>query len=541
MKRRLLLQTVLVMLVTCCWAQGPNGSGTYYKNADGYTGSALKTALSGIISSHRNIGYDGLWEAYKKTDTRADGHVRDWYSNATNYTHITDKAGSYKDEGDCYNREHTIPQSWFEGCSEQAKIKADIIHVVPTDGKINQERGNDPFGEVSSITGQSKNGYSKWGPNKLSGYSGRVFEPNDEIKGDLARAYFYMATCYETVAASWGNGVFSTAYDGFEKWTLDMLMRWSKQDPVDEIEIARNNAVARTDVQNNRNPFVDYPGLEDYIWGDLKGQPFSYDNYGGDASFVAMPTFQPDAGSYYDQVEVTINCATDGADIYYTTDGSNPTANSQQYSSPFMLTETATVKAIAMTGDGQSAVASATYIIKTSGGEQGDGVAQLNNSFFGVTETGTIAKSNTTDLVGTVGGATVTYALGSGGQRYVGTDHIRVYAGNEVIVAVPAGALTSIQFEEKDNSGKTLQANTGTVSGLTWTGDASQVTFTVSSGSGHMKMTSISVTTSGGTGIDYVLKPLSGQRVVYNLRGERVANPTRGLYIVDGRKIVILR
>lgn len=269
MKRQLLL-TVLIALVTAVWAQGPNGSEDYYKNADGYKGAALKTALSGIIHipNGRNVGYDGLYEGYKKTDTRPDGYVRDWYSNTTNYVHVNDKAGHYSAEGDCYNREHSVPQSWFGG----GGIKSDIIHVLPTDGYVNNRRSNYPFGEVGNIEYKSNNSYSKLGSCKTTGYSGTVFEPNDEIKGDIARIYFHMVTCYEVLAPAWGHNVFSTAYNGFEKWALDMLMRWSKEDPVDEREIARNNAVF--EVQGNRNPFVDYPGLEDYIWGDKKELPF---------------------------------------------------------------------------------------------------------------------------------------------------------------------------------------------------------------------------------------------------------------------------
>ena len=295
MKRRnILIALALVLATSTAWAQGPNGSKDYYKAANGKKGQALKTAMYGIIHSHRNIGYDGLYEAYKQTDTRADGYVRDWYSNATKYTHVKDKAGSYSQEGDCYNREHSVPQSWFEKFGDASIIKADIVHVVPTDGKINGMRGNDPLANVGTVSGQSKNGYSKWGKCSVSGYNGQVFEPNNEIKGDMARIYFYMATCYENVVAKWGAGegntspnanatvVFNgTTYPAFTTWYLNMLMKWSKEDPVDAVEIARNNAVYQKDVQGNRNPFVDYPGLEEYVWGSKKDQAFSYDNYDG--------------------------------------------------------------------------------------------------------------------------------------------------------------------------------------------------------------------------------------------------------------------
>ena len=96
--KSILLLAVLVVLSCNVWAQGPNDSGTYYKNANGQKGAALKTALSKIIYPHHNIGYDGLFKAYEKTDKRPDGKLRDWYSCTTNYN-FSDH-GSYKKEGD---------------------------------------------------------------------------------------------------------------------------------------------------------------------------------------------------------------------------------------------------------------------------------------------------------------------------------------------------------------------------------------------------------------------------------------------------------
>lgn len=111
MKTRLLLLSFFIACGFGVWAQGPNGSGTYYQNANGKKGAALKTAMGDIIRPHTDIGYGGLWEAYRTTDKRPDGKVRDWYSCVTNYTFGSDQAGSYSKEGDCYNREHTVPQS----------------------------------------------------------------------------------------------------------------------------------------------------------------------------------------------------------------------------------------------------------------------------------------------------------------------------------------------------------------------------------------------------------------------------------------------
>lgn len=278
------------------WAQGPNDSGTYYQDADGYKGSALKTAFYKIINSHTTLGYSSLGNHYSQTDKRDDGKLWDIYSNVTNYTFSSN--GGNSAEGAGWNKEHTIPQSWF---GEALPMKSDIVHVIPTDAYVNNRRSNYPYGEVSSVSWSSKNDFSKVGNcNSSLGYSGTVFEPNDEYKGDIARIYFYMATCYENSVSTWTKNSQATAvmaankYPAFKDWFLQMLLRWSKNDPVSQKEIDRNAGVAK--VQGNRNPFVDYPGLEQYIWGSYTDKAFSYDNYesGGGGSDPEDPQVVPD-------------------------------------------------------------------------------------------------------------------------------------------------------------------------------------------------------------------------------------------------------
>ena len=215
---------LLLVVLTCLFpffvfAEIPAG---YYDDAVGKSGEDLQKSLSTILNDATDVGYDGLWNLYKTTDRRSDGKVWDMYSDVTNYTFGTDQCGSYGVEGDCYNREHSVPKSWF---SERSPMKSDVWHVYPTDGKINGMRSNNPFGEVGSGASSSKNGFSKWGKCVTPGYSGTVFEPNDEYKGDFARTYFYFATRYQSQINNWG-GIFISSYPHIVGWQLNMLLRW---------------------------------------------------------------------------------------------------------------------------------------------------------------------------------------------------------------------------------------------------------------------------------------------------------------------------
>ena len=197
-KYKLLCVMMALAASLTVFAQGPNNTGTYYRNANNKKGAALKTALYNIIKLSKDdvTSYDGLKDAYKKTDMRADGRLRDWYSNITNYT--WNDFGGNSAEGAGWNREHCVPQSWFGS----GVPKSDVVHVIPTDSWVNNMRGNYPLAEVGEVEKQSKNGYSKLGICKTAGYSGKVFEPNDEIKGDIARIYFYMVTLPPVGAAT---------------------------------------------------------------------------------------------------------------------------------------------------------------------------------------------------------------------------------------------------------------------------------------------------------------------------------------------------
>ena len=260
--KRLYILLVLLLAAVTINAQ-PQG---YYNGTEGLTGNTLKTKLHSIIKNDNHTSYGGLWDSYYQTDKKpGTNFVWDIYSDVPNgtppYQFVlgTDQCGSYNGEGDCYNREHLWAQSWT---SNDATEKTDLHHVYPTDGWVNNKRGNYAFGEVGNATWTSRNG-GKLGNNTVSGYSGTVFEPIDDYKGDIARALMYVSVRYYQEDSGWSTSDM-TNKSLIKDWAMTMLLRWHEEDPVSEKEINRNNAVYG--IQGNRNPFVDYPEFANKIW-----------------------------------------------------------------------------------------------------------------------------------------------------------------------------------------------------------------------------------------------------------------------------------
>lgn len=249
------------------YSQAPSG---YYTTASG-TGYTLKTQLYNIIKNHTDKGYNGLWTTYSTSDrdhqNENDNTIFDLYSENQNgadpytFAYGTKQCGNYSVEGDCYNREHMIPQSVF---NSSAPMVSDAHFIPPTDGKVNGLRSNYPHGNVSSASTTTRNG-SKLGSSSVSGYVGTVFEPANDFKGDIARMYFYFATRYENTVANYNYAMFNRSSNQvFTQNFLDMLLTWHNQDPVSAREIERNNAIYAR--QNNRNPFIDNPNYVNLIW-----------------------------------------------------------------------------------------------------------------------------------------------------------------------------------------------------------------------------------------------------------------------------------
>lgn len=281
---------------------------TYYTGANDKSGSELFSAVStiaaGVHYTYNKLTYDELWTAYESSDVYPTGHAHagtiwDMYANC--YYSTSDHVSQMKAEcNGGYNREHSMPKSWFGGSNNYSSTNqgCDLVHLVPTDAYVNSDRSNYAFGEVGTVAKQfeiSKRGTSKSSLSvtestvagtSVSGLSATVFEPADEYKGDFARIYMYMRARYPSLnlaQADGGQVHFSTTtsaasdtYYGLKNYSVILLMKWHRQDPVSQKEIDRNNQIEK--MQGNRNPFVDYPILAEYLWGKYAGNTFNQSN-----------------------------------------------------------------------------------------------------------------------------------------------------------------------------------------------------------------------------------------------------------------------
>lgn len=257
----------------------------YYNNAANKNCAALKTALKTILQNSINpkiysalLSHNATTEIKPRTvGTGSANVIFDIYSTNPNgtdpyqFTPTIDQCGSYNGEGDCYNREHSVPQSWFSNTSGQpaAGPGTDFHHIYPTDGEVNARHSNHAYGEVAVASWTSLTG-NKLGTSAIAGIPGTVFEPLDSFKGDLARAFLYFVTMYEDDMSGYNiytDNSRAFAYNTFPSVKIDylrMMIRWHKLDPVSSKERNRNNAAYT--FQGNRNPFVDRPDWVDSVW-----------------------------------------------------------------------------------------------------------------------------------------------------------------------------------------------------------------------------------------------------------------------------------
>lgn len=262
------------MLPLLCLAGVPKG---YYDRAEGKKKAELKAAMREIIGKANVLAYGSgagrTWTGFYTTDRDpATNEVIDRYSNDHRYFPASASASSASAVSGM-NIEHSFPKSWWGGTENQAY--KDLFNLMPCEVNINSSKSNYAMGRVTNA--KVNNGCTKVGTGTTNaGTTKSLWEPADRWKGDFARDYFYMVTAYSDLTWS-GEGLTmleNNHWPTMQKWAYTLLLQWAKDDPVDEIEIKRNDAVYS--IQGNRNPFVDYPGLGEYIWGDSIDYAFSF-------------------------------------------------------------------------------------------------------------------------------------------------------------------------------------------------------------------------------------------------------------------------
>lgn len=314
--------TALSLVGTVC-AQVPAASSvdllTYYPDStlDGLSGIQLERALATIVYPHKRYTYAKLWDLYHITDQAPADSIPAWWTDTT-MTHLVYDMYAWMDQFPKFyefekghatlahgqkggiNREHVVPNSWWGAEAGQREAYTDLHHLVPGDGRSNSVgKSDNPLGEYrpgmtlgwpretlynkDSVKYEARGADSicsrRWDlPDSLIveyGGATSLFEPADQYKGDFARMYLYVVCAYQGHIRWRNNCMFlsdADSYTTIRPWAIELLMKWHRQDPVSEKERQRNNAVF--ELQNNRNPFIDYPELAEHIWGDRQDVPF---------------------------------------------------------------------------------------------------------------------------------------------------------------------------------------------------------------------------------------------------------------------------
>ena len=294
-----------ISIAICSLSYAENMPAGYYDGIDGTQDSILKGTLKQRIRAHTVIPYGSgtgkTWEVFYYSDRNEEGYCMDMYCDDWK---LFGAPGSVV--SGC-NIEHSSANSWW-GASKSDQYK-DCYLLNPSNSNANSARSNYPLGvpvkNLKPNTGSLKVGQMHHDSLNVDFY---VFEPKDEYKGDFARTYFYVVTCYgrdlngeypdlpptskkpgygwrlDNASVGSKYAMQNDNYLEFQPWEQELLIQWHRQDPVSVKEINRADAVS--DFQHNRNPFIDYPYLAEYIWGEKAGEAL-------DMSHM-MASFDPD-------------------------------------------------------------------------------------------------------------------------------------------------------------------------------------------------------------------------------------------------------
>lgn len=285
---------VLFLIITFC--SSLLAQEQYYRKAEGLRGTQLKEALHDLIQPSYVLAYGGgvgkTWTGFWYTDQMENMQVRDRYSNVVRYLNPDMSAVSNM------NIEHIWANSWWGHIKNNAYC--DLFNLYPADATANGRKSNNPIGIVDGTVSYT-NGVTKVG--KSSSYRAdsliTAWEPADQWKGDFARTYFYMATCYSHMTSLWTTteGLLTVDPNSpllMRPWVYNLMLEWAEADPLDEIEQQRCDAIY--EIQGNRNPFVDYPELCYYIWGNKSDEQFYCSEEHGAEIFVPAASEEIDFG-----------------------------------------------------------------------------------------------------------------------------------------------------------------------------------------------------------------------------------------------------
>lgn len=271
----MVIATALIGVTTSANAIDRKTLAQYASSLQGLKKEQLKAALHKLMDKKKVLKYGGkgpgyTWHGFWYTDRDPQtNECYNRYSDKKFYFESTNTGNAIAG----MNIEHSFPKSWWGGHKNDAWC--DLYNLYPSDSQANSSKSNFVMGVVVNVKEEAGAGYDKVGTGYADGKLVNMWEPGNRFKGEFSRSYMYMATTYQNLSfTSEGAKQLQTgAYPTLKKWSSDLFRQWSKNDRVDEMEIKRNEAVYK--IQNNRNLFIDYPNLAEYVWGDSMDVEFN--------------------------------------------------------------------------------------------------------------------------------------------------------------------------------------------------------------------------------------------------------------------------
>ena len=556
MKKHIVALFLVCVVAQMVFAQIPS---TYYASANNKKGEALREALHTCIASHKTLNYDALEQYYIPTDFRPDSTLWDVYSTCEFY--YKDAGGTQNDFCQHWNKEHTVCQSWFGS----GAMESDLFQVLPTDARVNNLRSNWPYGETASRNdniSRGANALGHLGNSSLDGYTGvgTVYEPDDRYKGDIARIYFYMATCYINKALNGSNGstmfTFSGGKTGLTDYSVALLMKWHRNDPVSAKEINRNDSVYKQ--QGNRNPFVDFPELAEYIWGNKTATTLDLENILTAYSKDYVPLDTEGGSDDVDYAKYGVNWFANGEKIgtdsvfknhKITTLPETPVSCSS-HSNTFVGWSGAAIAGTAQTrpsdlfttaAESPAISANTNLYAVFAHVEQGQGVGAVTATASFTSNDG--YKASQVVSSATAGKVTITFNQGgaSNPTKYFTTGNaIRCYAHSSFTLT--GATITRVEFVHgsTDNTNP-ITANTGTLKDDVWTGSTNSLTFTIGDDSKFRSFSAIKVTYDDNTTVftysDYLTSCDGSSMEVQHVQKQQ---PAAQKVLIDGKLYILI-